>query len=269
MKPYYESDTAVIYHGDCRDVLRDLPSATIDVIWTDPPYGHANADGDLLSRRAEAVKDGRATKLTPIANDHQDDMRAVVDVMLTEASRLLKPDASACCVCCGGGGPTPTFAWLALRMDQNGLDFFHSVIWDKKNPGMGWRFRRQHEMIMVSHRSGGTLRWNEERGAAIPNILSYYPPRERLHPNEKPLELIAAFLSSVSKPGDTVLDPFMGSGSTLVAALACGRKAIGIELSEEYCELAATRLSSERGAFAGTSKRVQGRSGADAYREAL
>jgi len=64
-------------------------------------------------------------------------MRTVVDAMLTEAARILKPDCCCCCCCCcgGGGGPRPTFAWVANRMDNSGLRFFHSVIWDKVNPG--------------------------------------------------------------------------------------------------------------------------------------
>jgi site-specific DNA-methyltransferase (adenine-specific) len=245
MKPYYEHAGIQIYHGDCREVLPNLPGESIDVIWTDPPYGHGNADGDLLSRRAEAVGDGVSSQLVPIANDMPDTMRDVVDAMLIQAARVLKRDyCCCCCCCCGGGGPSPTFAWVAQRMDEKGLQFFHSVIWNKKNPGMGWRFRRQHEMVMVSHRKGGKLRWADEQRKSS-NILSFYPPRERFHPNEKPLEMVNHFLGLVSLPGDVVLDPFMGSGTTLVSAKQLVRRAIGIELEERYCEIAAKRLSQE------------------------
>jgi len=242
MKPYYSEDGITIYHGDCREVLPMLPPESVDVIWTDPPYGHGNADGDLLSRRAEAVGDGFASKHTPIANDRPETMRIVVDAMLTEASRLLKHDCCCCCCCCGGGGPSPTFAWVAQRMDTGGLQFFHSVIWDKRNPGMGWRFRRQHEMIMVAHRVGGTLKWNDD-AKSIPNIISIYPERDRLHPNEKPVELTRIFLACVSASGDMMVDPFAGSGSALIAAKIEGLQAIGVEIEERYCEIAAKRLS--------------------------
>lgn len=242
MQPYYDHAGITIYLGDCREILPQLPTESIDVIWTDPPYGHGNADGDLLSRRAEAVGDGRATQLVPIANDMPDTMREVVDAMLLEAARILKRDC--CCCCCCGGGPSPTFAWVAQRMDEKGLQFFHSVIWDKKNPGMGWRFRRQHEMVMVSHRKGGRLRWADEEKKSA-NILRFYPPRERYHPNEKPQEMVEYFIKLVSMHGDVILDPFMGSGTTLVAAKQLGRKAIGIEIEEKYCEIAAKRLSQE------------------------
>ena len=241
MKPYYEQDGITIYHGDCLDVMASIAYGTIDVIWSDPPYGHGNADGDLLSRRAEAVGDGISSMQVAIANDKYDTMRAVVDGMLSHAARVLNPDCCCCCCCCCGGGPSPTFAWVADRMDRDGLSFFHSVIWDKRNPGMGWRFRRQHEMVMVAHRTKARLRWNKDE-RAVPNIMSYYPPRDRLHPNEKPLDFVKSFLSAVSQDGDLVLDPFMGSGTTLRAAKDLGRRAIGIELEEKYCEIAANRL---------------------------
>jgi DNA modification methylase len=95
---------ATLYLGDCLDILPTLATASVDMIWTDPPYGHGNADGDFLSRRGEILGDGRATASAPIENDTADTMQAVVDGMLTEAVRLLKPDCCCCCCCCGGGG---------------------------------------------------------------------------------------------------------------------------------------------------------------------
>ena len=181
----------------------------------------------------------------PIANDDQDGMRLVVDSVLTQAARVLKKDCCCCCCCCcGGGGPKPTFAWVANRMDNKGLQFFHSVIWDKVNPGLGWRFRRQYEMIMVAHRVGGKLAWANDK-TVVPNIFKQYPPHDRQHPNEKPIELCNHFISLHTIQGQTILDPFMGSGTTLRSAKNLNRKAIGIELEEKYCEIAANRMSQE------------------------
>lgn len=241
MKPYYDHAGITIYHGDCREILPQLPSESVDVIWTDPPYGHGNHDGDLNSR----LNDHREIENSPIANDSGDAMREVVDFALIEAARILKKDCCCCCCCCGGGGgPRPTFAWVANRMDSGGLQFFHSVIWDKLNPGLGWRYRRQHEMVMISHRTGGKLKWHDE-AIAVPNIIEMMPPRARLHPNEKPLPFVTGFLVWHSSEGDTILDPFMGSGTTLRAAKDLGLRAIGIEIEEKYCEIAARRLRQE------------------------
>ena len=167
-------------------------------------------------------------------------MRRVVGGMLDEAARLLSLDASCCCCCCGGGGPSPTFAWLAQRMDTQGLAFCHSCVWDKLT-GLGWRFRRQHEMVMVAHRSGGRLRWSAPHG--IPNVFRKSAPRNRRHPNEKPIELCQYFIAAASHEGDVILDPFAGGGTTCLAARSLGRRYIGIELDSEYCKIAAQRLT--------------------------
>lgn len=239
--PYFVSACGryTIYKGDCREIMASMRSESIDMIWTDPPYGHGNHDGDLNGR----LNDYRELENKPIANDTQETMREVVDGMLVQAARVLKSDCCCCC-CCGGGGPRPTFAWVADRMDNKGLRFFHSVIWDKKNPGLGWRYRRQHEMVMVSHRAEGKLLWADDNKAA-PNIFSYMPPRERDHPNEKPIPLVLNFINLHTIATDIVMDPFMGGGTTLVACVKAGRHCIGIEQSEEYCDIAVGRLKHE------------------------
>lgn len=239
--PYYQDDACTIYHGDALDVLPTLEPESVTLLWTDPPYGHSNHDGDFNAR----LNEHRGIAGQPIANDGADEMRTVVDAVLRLSVPLLREDCCCCCCCCcGGGGPRPTFAWLAERMDRDGLAFFHSVIWDKVNPGIGWRYRRQHEMVMVAHRTGGKLSWREEV-ASTANVISIYPGRDRHHPNEKPLSLVEGFIGRHSDPGDLVLDPFMGSGTTLRAAKDLGRKAIGIEIEERYCAIAAERLSQE------------------------
>ena len=126
-------------------------------------------------------------------------------------------------------------------MDREGLSFFHSVIWDKANPGLGWRYRRQHEMVMVAHRAGGKLLWRDDRVTAR-NIYTLMPPRERYHPNEKPLDLVKHFLNLHSDVNQTILDPFMGSGTTGVACAKLGRKFIGIEIEPRYFEIACKRI---------------------------
>ena len=226
-----------LYRGDCRDVLPTIPNSSVTMLWTDPPYGHNNHDGDFNAR----LNRHRNLESKPIANDSPADMREVVDLALDEAVRILKPDCCCCCCCCGGGGPSTTFAWVADRMDSKGLQFFHAVVWDKNNPGLGWRYRRQYEMVMVAHAQGGKLSWNCDEKAA-PNIFKMMPPRDRHHPNEKPLPLVSQFIKKHSLEADTVLDPFMGSGTTGVAAIKLGRKFIGIELDPAYFDIACKRI---------------------------
>ena len=228
-----------LYLGDCLEVMGVFPGGSIEMIWTDPPYGHSNHDGDLNSE----LNGLRGIESKPIANDDADSFRRVFDGMLTEAARVLDPDCCCCCCCCGGGGgPRPTFAWVADRMDRNGLSFFHSVIWDKKNPGLGWRYRRQHEMVMVAHRKGARLLWGDDAKAER-NVIAEMPPRVRHHPNEKPIAFVSRFIENHSSEFQTILDPFMGSGTTGVACVNLDRKFIGIEIDEGYFDIACKRIA--------------------------
>lgn len=180
-----------------------------------------------------------------IANDSADAMREVVGEALKLSTPLLKRDECCCCCCCsGGGGPNVTFAWLAHRLDSEGLQFFHAVVWDKsgRGNGLGWRFRRNYEFVMVAHRNGGKLAWSDQ-DAATPNIVFVQPTDNVFHPTEKPVVLVSYFIELTTGEGDLILDPFMGSGTTLRAAKDLGRRAIGIELEERYCETAANRLA--------------------------
>lgn len=234
------SPTVTIYHGDCLDVLPTLGDASVDMVWIDPPYGHGNHDGDFNAR----LNEHRGLEQQPIANDDQDSMMHVIGSSLEMCVRILKNKACCCCCCCGGGGPRPTFAWVAQRLDTNGMRFFHSVIWDKCNPGLGWRYRRQHEMVMVAHKDNGGLSWNPERPACS-NIVRMSKPKECRHPNEKPLALPQLFIENHTVAGDVVLDFFMGSGTTGVACIRTGRRFIGVELDEKHFATAMDVLQRE------------------------
>ena len=242
------ADGQTILHGDCRTFLPQLEPQSVRLLWTDPPYGHSNQDGDLQSARVrDGVKGARKKATVAIANDGAEEMRLVVDEALSAALSLLIPDCCCCCCCCaGGGGPNVTFAWLASRMDSAGLQFFHAVVWDKsgRGHGLGWRFRRDYEFVMVCHKSGGKLSWSDPK-LAVPNILFVPPTRNEFHSTEKPQELVDWFMLLTTEEGELVLDPFMGSGTTLVSAKYNKRRAIGIELDERHCETAANRLRQE------------------------
>jgi len=232
--------TATLYLGDARDIFPGLPDASVNMLWTDPPYGYENAaKGDFLHRREHIMKKGGAGKVKPIANDDAESARGLVEMMLRESTRLLLPTGTVAC-CCGGGSGT-LFSWLVQRMDADGLKFFHSVIWDKCNPGIGWRYRRQHEMVIVGHRADGSIGWNPD-AKALANIIRVPKPGNGFHPNEKPTMLIAPMLFAHTVPGDMVLDPFMGSGTTGIVAVQQGFRFIGIESDPAHFEVACQRL---------------------------
>jgi site-specific DNA-methyltransferase (adenine-specific) len=251
MKPYYQDDYVTLYNGDCQEILPTIKSNTVDIVFTDPPYGHNNNNGDLIHRREVAL--GLTKKVTqdearPIANDSMEEMKFIVDFALSEFSRVLKKESCCCCCCCCGGGPKPTFAWVANRMDTKGLSFFQAVVWDKGGLGMGWKYRRNYEFVMVAHRKGGKLKWETtSSGKDTANVvrINKIIPSKNDHPTPKPVELVAHFLTLHGRAGDLCLDPFAGAGTTLEACKLLGIKCIGIELEEKYCEMAARRCSQD------------------------
>jgi site-specific DNA-methyltransferase (adenine-specific) len=117
------------------------------------------------------------------------------------------------------------------------------LVWDKGRIGMGREFRKQFELIM--HAWGNSTKVAESNGHGYSDILKCPPviDSEKLHPAQKPVNLIIDLLR-VS--GESVLDPFIGSGTTAVACEITGRRWIGIEIEEKYCEIAAKRIEAER-----------------------
>lgn len=245
MTPYFQRNGITLYHGDAREILPSLSDGSVDFIFTDPPYGHRNNDGgDLANRRENAlglVRRGKAEagESRPIANDGPE-ANDLVRWFFGQVPRLLATGGCCCCCCCGGG-PDPQFARWSLWMDE-AIGFKHAVVWDKGGLGMGWHYRRNYEMVLVAEKPGGPCRWYG--GNDVPNVIriSGIKPSKDEHPTPKPLKLVCKFIGYHTQPGDLMLDPFVGGGTTLVAAQGMGRKAIGCEVDERWCELTAKRL---------------------------
>ena len=248
-EPYFDDGKGrVIYHGDCRPILPELETGSIDLVLTDPPYGHNNNNGDLIHRREEAlgqVKRGEAEAgdARPIVNDGPE-ANELVRWAYGEFARLLKPGCCCCCCCGGGGGPDPQFARWSLWLDET-VGFKQAVVWDKGGLGMGWHYRRNYELMLVGQKPGAACKWNGGNSTANVVRIPGIKPREWEHPTPKPVELLSLFVGLHADTGDLVLDPFMGAGPSLVAAKQHGCRAIGIEIEEKYCEIAVNRLRQE------------------------
>ncbi len=243
-RPYYSQGGIAIYHGDAREILPTLDPGSVDFVFTDPPYGHNNNNGDLIQRWEAALGRGPHGEARAIENDGVE-ANDLVRWAFGEFARLLPPGACCCC-CCGGGGPDPQFARWSLWLGE-ALDFKQMVVWDKGPMGMGWHYRRSYETVLVGQKPGAACRWYDETDRVeniIRPIRKIIPPASG-HPTPKPPGLVSIFLRLHTQAGDLVLDPFCGGGSTLRAAKDLGRRAIGIEVEERYCEMAAKRLSQE------------------------
>ena len=250
MNPYYDHDGITIYCADARDILPKIQTGSIDFIFTDPPYGHNNNNGDLIHRREAALGRlpcGVNTPLEsrPIANDGVE-ANDLIQWAFAEWSRLLSPGCCCCCCCGGGGGPDPQFARWSLWLDK-AVGFKQMVVWDKGPMGMGWHYRRSYETVLVGEKPGAACRWFDttDRIENIIRPIRKIIPQASEHPTPKPVSLAAHFIALHTRPGEVVLDCFAGAGSTLQAAKEGRRMAIGIEIEEQYCEMAAKRLSQE------------------------
>ena len=204
MKPYYEEAGITIYHGDCREVLPMLDR--VDMVLADPPYGIKFRSNYRLERHARIEGD---------------------DTLPLEAIRLSISYARAA-------------AYVFCRWDNLGeMPKPTSVLcWIKNNWSMGdlqHEHGRQWEAICFYSRE------RHQFARRIPDVLFADRTGNNLHPTQKPVELITKLIEA--NICETILDPFMGSGTTLVAAKNLGRRAVGIEIEEKYCEIAAKRLS--------------------------
>lgn len=239
MKPYYERDGITIYHGDALSVIPELPE--FDAIITDPPYssGGLHRSDRMTSTISKYVNSGTVAVRHEFSGDNRDQRSymAWVSLWMTAALKRAKSGAVACLFTDWRQLPTTTDAFQSGGWVWRGI-----AVWDKTlkaRPAAG-QFTSQSEFI-VWGTAGQTER--RELGYQIPGVFSIAAPDTALrdHITQKPIELMR-WTMQVIAPGGLVVDPFMGSGTTLRAALDTGRRAIGIELDERSCEVAAKRL---------------------------
>lgn len=209
--PYYADEWVTIYHGDCRDILAHI---TADVMVTDPPYGIGH-QSDYLAMSSARWKGARS-----VVGDEDTTLRdAVLSIW---ANR-----------------PALVFGTWKIRPPTNTRAV---LVWDKGDNGGGdtaipWK--PSHEQIYVlghgysGHRGPGVLRY----------VMHSHVSAGRLHPHQKPVDLMRDLIAKC--PPGVVVDPFMGSGTTLRAAKDLGRRAIGIEVNERYCGITVNRLRQE------------------------
>ena len=209
--PYFEHDGITIYHGDARSIF---PRLGLDAVLTDPPYGisHKHSGG------------GNAGPKNPNSRRNSDrvtgDAEPFDPAWLFQYRELLLFGATHYHHALPSGGRW--IAWDKL-CDREPWDSFSDV-------EFAW-MNRDGKDLMVSYTWKGLIWEGSKNGKAIPR---------RVHPTQKPVSVMAWCLDLFD--AETVCDPYMGSGTTLVAAKLAGRRAVGIEIEERYCEIAANRL---------------------------
>ena len=240
--PYYQDEHVTLWHGDCRDVLPSLEP--VHHVITDPPYSE-HVHGPARSSRMVSANDrgGR----------YGADARRNVDLGFAHLSPELR-------AFCSGEFARLASRWVLVFSDSEsahlwrddlegvGLDYVRTGAWIKigSTPQFsGDRPAAGFESVTICHPKG-RKRWNGGGKHAVwthPIVLDRGRSGARLHTTQKPQPLMQELVAQFTDEGETVLDPFAGSGTTLVAARMLGRKSIGIEMSERYCEVIAKRLA--------------------------
>ena len=215
MKPYFEDGAVTIYHGDARQVIRQIALSEIDVTVTDPPFGIEGGRGGGNSVRGK----GHYVGAWDDTGENVEDLVAlVVRPLIGTVGRMVltpgrshlwaypKPDDMGCFW-------TPS----AVGHGSWGHNSMTPILYYGKDPRAGRQTPTGRQVTEQSDRNG--------------------------HPCPKPIKAWTWLVNKASLEGETILDPFMGSGTTLRAAKDLGRKAIGIEIEERYCEIAAKRMA--------------------------
>jgi DNA modification methylase len=220
--PYYADESVTLYHGDCREVLAGIGDA-FDCVITDPPYSSGGfqeagkSSGSIGTRGSETI---------------------ALDNLSTRGYERLMREVLRFC-----NQADEIYMFTDWRMWINTFDALEAggwrvrnmLVWDKVQMGMGMPWRNQHELIAYGKRTPAQI-IDGKRG----NVLQSRRSGNANHPTEKPVGLMSQLVTNTK--ANTILDPFAGSGTTLVAAKQGGIKSIGIEVHERYCEVIAKRL---------------------------
>ena len=243
MREVFVGESIRLYHGNALTILPKMPDASVDAVVTDPPYSSGGVS--LSARQSDPAQkyqaSGTARTYPPMLGDGKDQrsFTALAIFWLSECWRLAKD-----------GSPILVFTdWRQLpsmtdALQATGWLWLGIVPWNKRSarPQIG-KFRQQCEYVLF----GSKGRFQPTSRACLPGVYEYPVITQlKVHLTSKPVPLLVDLLA-VTAPGGTILDPFIGGGTTALAAMQTGRGCIGIELSEAYAAIAAKRLSEAGG----------------------
>jgi len=213
VKPYYQDDDVTIWHGDCREILPTLPK--VDLVLTDPPYELCATGGGIVAKRKYLA-----------------DITGKIDEGFDMEMLSAFPNWVVFC------GKQQLQRLIAAAGERR----WSLVTWNKTNPTplVNGNYLPDTEYIVHAFQSGRLFGEYRDRSRFIVHPVEQ---NDFDHPTVKPLAVVSKMVRLGSQPGETILDPFCGTGTTLLAAKLFGRRAIGIEREEKHCETAANRCA--------------------------
>ena len=209
-----------LYNGDCLEIMKDIKDKSIDLIVTDPPY--------LINYQSNY----RRNKYKKIKNDIK--AEELISNYFKECYRILKDNTAIYSFC----------SWHNIDFFKQEFEKYFKlkniIVWNKNNTSMGdlkGSYAPKHEFILFGHKGRKLI-----NGFRYPDVLEAKRTGNKLHPTQKPIDLLEIFIKASSDVGDIVFDGFMGSNSTGIASIKNNRKFIGIELDSNYYNIAKQRI---------------------------
>ena len=216
-----------LIHGDCLEEMKKIPDGSVDMILTDPPYGM-----DYQSNRRVV-----AEKFSKFENDKSLEW---LELFILQSYRVMKDDTALYIFC----------SWHNIDVFKQAVeklfDLKNIIVWNKNNHGSGdlkASYAPKHEFILYAHKGRSIFRKKR-----VPDVMDFpkVSSGKLLHPTEKNIKMLEVFVGNNTDEGMTVLDPFMGSGTTGAACKNLNRNFIGIEVDPEYLSIAKARINSIR-----------------------
>ncbi len=258
---YYTSNDGQfsLFQGDCREVLDQLEPESVDLIFADPPYFLSNGGVTCNSGKMVSVHKGQWDVSRGAEENHAFNLS-----WLSACKRVLKPNGSIFV-----SGTRHVIFSVGFAMQQLNFKLLNDIAWHKVTPppNLSCRyFTHATETIIWAARDGKSKHIfnypemkEENGGKQMQNVWHIMPPRKAekrfgKHPTQKPIALLDRIIRAASNPGDLVLDPFSGSGTTGVAGARLDRRYIGVELDDEYLQRTVQRLGDLDGEIAPPKK---------------
>lgn len=235
----------MLYHGDCIEVMKSMKDKTIDLIFADPPYFLSNGGLSINSGKVVSVDKGEWDKKT-----NYEDTRAFTNAWLKECYRILTNQGSIWI-----SGTHHNIFEIEGELRKIGFKLINIVVWHKSDPPpliYKNKFRFSYEMLIwakkdikhtFNYEQMHQIEKKEMEDVWTLPAVQKSEKKFGYHPTQKPECLLERIILASSRVGDTVLDPFMGSGTTCYVAKKNGRKYLGIEKEESYFSIAEKRIN--------------------------
>lgn len=255
-EPYFQEGNFVLYHGDCRSILAELPENSIDTIFADPPYNLSNDGFTVHAGRRVSVNKGDWDKSRGLKGDFEFHLE-----WLEACKRVLKPNGTIWI-----SGTYHSIYTCGYALQLLGFKILNDISWFKPNasPNLSGRyFTASHETLLWARKDPDgkhTFNYKLMKTGQWPNDFLKKPDKQMRsvwaigtpkngekkfgkHPTQKPIELLRRIVLASSNRGDIILDPFTGSSTTGIAAIQHGRKFIGIDTERQYLDLSIKRFN--------------------------